>query len=90
MTTIHGTIPTKAVHMDVNDEDLKTATIKFMTEHPDARITRVDADFVKGIAFCGLPIMERQNGLGYDPEAQRYDCDCSECKKLKPAGVTAR
>ena len=76
---IQGTVPRKTVRTDIDDPDPKQAVKAFLAEYPDAHLERYDGVFVKGLTFCGKPVLEPDKSCKYIPDPKRYTCGCSVC-----------
>ena len=77
--TIEGTIPVQLVSTTLAEADVATAIAYFLTQHPRARVEKIDGQIVRGICECGQPVMEKDRDYTYDNDTERYTC--SNCKK---------
>lgn len=79
MITIQGTVPIQTVCQNYDTDDQREAVIQFMAENPGARLEKVGNDFVKGLTFCNLPVLERDTGFKYDFDKDRFYCPEKSC-----------
>lgn len=84
MITIQGTVPIQTVRHHYDIDDPREAVTLFMASNPDARIEKIGDDFVRGLAFCNLPVLERETDFKYDFDEKRYYCpkdrSCETCE----------